>query len=101
MVSREQIATASLQFKNQTAVEVTPAAQDLIRVVLSSVEDDPHPRWMASAGDRAAIVKRLLADLPDYLGRIVTAEETKTLTTFHVLHWLAVNLDRICPIEKT
>jgi hypothetical protein len=95
---RSQIA----QFTRTSGIAVSPAARQVIAVVLDAMRRDPHPNW--SQADRAKVMalrSQILGDLPTILAQIAKAEHAAAqLSSFDVLHWLADNFTSWCPVDK-
>jgi hypothetical protein len=104
MPSLAEIAEAAAR----SEINLTLQAQFLIKVVLDSITEDPHPSWRTR--DRERLTRgaledqqqRLVRELPAILSAIgrETAILDRTLSTFDILHWLTKRLDDLCPFDK-
>lgn len=89
------------KFSNESGIAVSPYAQFLIRSILGAVLQDPHPRWKAEDQERGQVVQTFLTELAKHLYDIAQSEHVEgVITTFDILHWLAINLDGLCIIQK-
>ncbi len=89
-------------YSASSGVQITTSAAELVRHVLQSITEDPHPGWRASKEELEKISRDFLSDLPNLLNKLIRTDRNNSniVTTFSILHFLGPNLDRICPIQK-
>ncbi len=101
MIYPNEVNAACADFYKRTGIEVTDSARNLIALLLSAVEKDPHPFWKADEEDLSSGAQQLLGELP--LSLLRAARHTRAegqLTTYQLMHWLSRNFDFLCPFEK-
>src|SRR5947208_1291359 len=88
------------QYINESGIDVTIQAQELIASVLGSFLFDPHPGWQSGMGDEhTQNFEALLNKLPAFLEQIgnLPYVENNRITSFDVIYWLTKNISAICP----
>lgn len=101
MIYADPVARQCARFSRNTGIRVSVHAQFLLKTILDAIVVDPHPRWRVMPGQTQGIRAVFLSTLPNYLQNIVTGEYVETeITSFHLLHWLSINLNSLCIIDK-
>ena len=97
----EQVDSALHEFERETRSSVTPRARDLIRTIINSIVDDPHPSWKVKEADLDGYAKRYVKRLPEDLRKVwMAAGKPSHLTCWTVLHYFDGRLVAMCFIPK-
>jgi len=102
-INERLLASRYATFTQDTGIEISPGAQELIKLILTSILSDPHPLWDIRPNQRVGVVQHYIAELPTKLAELVEEEQVQEqITSFDVLHWLSRDRDmaRLCIIEK-
>ena len=109
MISTEQITEQCYLYEQKSGVKVTPNAQELLRVVLNGIEEDPHPNWKYDGKkELEARTKNYIQDLPKILDQAFLycrridpqIEKRRLLTTFDLAHQMSTVVSVVCGIRK-
>lgn len=110
MADRDSVENFIHLFELDHHTLVSRRAKQLIKLVLDSIVEDPHPSWNLPGQDLLEKHNDLVRRVPNFLSGVLESEHGERhsapsmkarITTFELLHWLGGNLDRICPIEKS
>ncbi len=114
MIELKDINEACKYYTEESGIEVTPNAQELLFVVLKGIEKDPHPTWQISreSKDLQKMSERHFSSLPVYLRTVfrrVRARggwtrdgkriEIKQITTFDLAHQMTSLVDMFCDVD--
>jgi len=89
------------EIEKSKEIEITMHSRVLIFNILTAITEDPHPSWRVMQFDLREILENKIETLPKNLNEVINYEKPKKrLTSFHLLHWLGLRLDSICPFEK-
>jgi len=124
------VVDAVREFERESGVLVSQLGLQTLIAIVRAIHDDPLPEWnrpFVGQGEEIKVDPRQLIqifglseELPSsftttrelqalyisslsiFLGAIPIPErrETRTITTFDILHYLTAGLDAICPIKK-
>lgn len=92
-ITKTDVRFARQRFRQRYGKEVTPQAGRLVRELLNTLADDPHPRWHASPLQRRQLTEKLLDQLPAIFEMVSETERSgKIVSAPDVLHWLGIRI---------
>lgn len=84
------------QFTNETKIEVSQTAKELIVNLINSVESDPHETWDVDEGRLNEYYSEWKAILPELLHQTARRHRLiSRMTVIDVVHWSGYNLIRL------
>lgn len=95
-----EVQSKTRDYINQSGIDVSIQAQELITSVYSSFLFDPHPGWQTGMSEKhTQNFDELLNKLPDFLQQIATLPTVTNnkISSFDVIYWLSQNMSSICP----
>ncbi|MBN8586058.1 MAG: hypothetical protein J0M37_13285 [Ignavibacteria bacterium] len=95
-----QVEQVSNDIGKEMNVEITTGARVIMMNLLEAIINDPSNQWSDSKREREIVLNDKLGSLHKDLETMINIYEYKKVTTFDLIHWLADNLNNICPIKK-
>jgi len=85
-------------FQEETGIEVTEVAQNLITAIFEAFVMDPHPSWEVGDQKHLENMRMLMKSLPTYLKQVSAQKKYgDPISSFDVLLWLSISIKDICP----
>lgn len=113
MISREDITQICIHYYEESKVEVTENAQELLYILFKGIVEDPHQRWEIRNNREALeqLSERHAGTLPAYLRGVfrrthmrstmrgISREGPRKITTFDLAPQLGWIVETFCDID--